>query len=333
MRVGILGTGFMGVTHALGWKKTDAELVGFAAESEAEAKPAVEQFGGSVYQNLTAMLPDVDIVDICTPTHLHYEMVLAAAKAGKHVICEKPLALTIAQGQEMVAACKKAGVKFYVAHVVRYFPEYASAYQAVQTGSIGQVATMRLRRGGFRPKKATGNWFLDEKKSGGMMLDLMIHDFDYARWIAGDVVQVFAKKISSMNPNAELDYGMAILTHQSGAISHISGAWAYPPPTFRTGLEISGDRGMIHSDSDSTAPIINYLQSKPGEAPDVGLPSSPVIESPYTKQIKEFYEGIKKDSPVRLNAEDGLAALQIALAALESARTGKAVHLTTEVLA
>ncbi len=333
MRVGILGTGFMGVTHALGWQQTDAEIVGFAAESEAEARPVVEQFGGQVYRTLADMLPDVDIVDICTPTHLHYEMVLTAAKAGKHVICEKPLALTIAQGQEMVDVCQRAGVKFYVAHVVRYFPEYASAYKTVRDGTIGKVATIRLRRGGFRPKKAVGNWFLDEEKSGGMMLDLMIHDFDYARWVAGEVVQVFAKKISSMQPAAELDYGLVILTHESGAISQVSGAWAYPPPTFRTGLEISGDGGMIHSDSDSTAPIINYLHAIPGEAPDVGLPSSPVLESPYTTQIKEFYEGIKNNQPVRLSAQDGLAALRIALAALESARTGKAVNLAVEVAA
>lgn len=327
MRVGIVGTGFMGMTHAAGWKETEAEIVGFVAETEAEAQPAVTQFGGKVYASLEALLPDVDIVDICTPTHLHYEMVLAAAQAGKHVICEKPLALTIKEGKEMIAACKKADVHFYVAHVVRYFPEYAGAYQTVQGGQIGKVGTMRFRRGSFRPKKAVGNWFLDEAKSGGMMLDLMIHDFDYARWVGGNVTRVFAKKVSNMQKDANLDYGMAILTHEDGAISHITGAWAYPPPTFRTGLEISGDAGMIHSDSDSTAPITTYLLAKAGEAPDVGLPSSPVAESPYTTQIKEFYDGICSGKAVRLTAEDGLAALEIGLAAIESAKTGKAVSL------
>lgn len=330
MRVGILGTGFMGVTHAMGWQETDATVVGFAAETEEEAKPIIEKFGGKVYKNMEVMLPDVDIVDICTPTHLHYEMVLAAAKAGKHVICEKPLALTMEQGREMIRVCKEAGVKFYVAHVVRYFPEYAGAKQVVKDGQIGRVGTLRLRRGSFRPKKAVGNWFLDEKKSGGMMLDLMIHDFDFARWVAGDVVQVFSKKVSSSFENPELDYGMTILTHKNGAISQVTGAWAYPPPTFRTGLEINGDAGMIQNDSDTTAPITTYLLAKPGEAPDVGLPSSPVAESPYTTQIKEFYEGIKFNRPVRLTAEDGLAALEIALAALESAQTGKAVQLEVQ---
>ena len=93
---------------------------------------------------------------------------------------------------------------------------------------------VRLTRGTFRPKKAVDNWFVDFEKSGGIMLDLMVHDLDYARWIAGEVESVFAKSISSAHPDASLDYGLAILKHRNGTISHIEGSWAYPPPLFRT---------------------------------------------------------------------------------------------------
>jgi predicted dehydrogenase len=227
----------------------------------------------------------------------------------------------------MIEACNKAGVKLLVAHVVRFFTEYALAKSSVMRGEIGTPGVIRLNRGSFRPKKPAGNWFLDESKSGGILMDLMIHDFDYARWIAGDVESVFAKKVTTANPNAPVDYGLAILKHRSGAISHITGSWAYPPPTFRTHLEIAGDGGLIEFDSADTSPILNLVAKTNSESPDVGLPSSPVSESPYTTQIKEFYSALIGEKQPRVEAEDGMFAVQIAEAAIQSAATGKAVLL------
>jgi predicted dehydrogenase len=282
----------------------------------------------NVYISLDEMLPEVDVVDICSPTHLHYEMALKAAAAGKHIVCEKPLARTTRQAQEIVTACQQAGVQLLVAHVVRFFPEYALAQAAVADGQIGMPAVIRLQRGSYRPKKPAGNWFLDEVKSGGILMDLMIHDYDYARWVAGEVESVSARRVTELHLDAPIDYGLVILSHRSGALSHIAGSWAYPPPTFRTHLEIAGDRGLIEFDSDGTAPIQNLILKTAGaDAPDVGLPSSPVSESPYTTQIKEFYEALVDGKTARVSATDGLAAVQIAEAALESAHTGQPVRL------
>ena len=328
MRVGIVGAGFMGTTHAAGWAETDAEIVGFAAETATEAEPLALAYGARVFPELQALIDAVDVVDVCTPTHLHHPIVLQAAAAGKHIICEKPLARHVAEAQEMVRACREAGVQLLVAHVVRFFPEYALAQAQVAGGAIGRPGVLRLMRGSYRPKKPVGNWFLDEAKSGGILMDLMIHDFDYARWIAGEVESVFARRVTATHPDAPVDYGLAILRHRSGALTHVAGAWAYPPPTFRTGLEIAGDRGLIQFDSDMTAPITNLLRRDGGaDAPDVALPPSPTSESPYTTQIKEFYNALQGDGPSRVTAEDGLAAVQIAIAAMESVTSGKAVRL------
>jgi predicted dehydrogenase len=327
MKIGIAGAGFMGVTHAAGWAATPAQLTGIVAETIEEAAPLAGQYGLKVYPSFTSMLDEVDAVDICTPTHLHYEMVLQAAAAHKGIICEKPLARSVAQAQEMVAACRKAGVLLLVAHVVRFFPEYALAKSSVARGEIGKPGVIRLSRGSYRPKKPVGNWFLDEAKSGGILMDLMIHDFDYARWIAGDVENVYAKKITTSHPTAPVDYGLVFLNHRSGALSHVSGAWAYPPPTFRTHLEIAGDGGLIEFDSADTAPILNLIRKTDKDAPDVALPSSPVTESPYTTQIKEFYAALLGEKTARVSAVDGLAAVQIAEAAIQSAATGRPVTL------
>ena len=159
------------------------------------------------------------------------------------------------------------------------------------------------------------------------MLDLMIHDFDYARWIAGEVASVFAKNITSSQPDAPVDYGLAILRHRNGAISHVEGSWAYPPPLFRTRFEIAGADGFIEFDSGRTAAIGLHLHKQEIAAPDVPLPSSPLSENPYTTQIKAFCNALTQDAPVTVSAADGLAALQIALAAIESAQTGVAVRL------
>jgi predicted dehydrogenase len=318
----------MGSTHAAAWAATDAEIVGFVTKDTVTGPRLAAQYQAKIYLDLPAMLADVDVVDICTPTHLHEEMVLTAAAAGKDILCEKPLARTLPQAQKMIAACAAAGVKFMVAHVVRFFPEYAQAKAQVAAGTIGKPAVLRLTRGTFQPKKAADNWFVEFEKSGGMMLDLMIHDLDYARWVAGDVATVFAKNISSSFAGADADHGLAILTHRSGTISHVEGSWAYPPPLFRTRFEIAGDNGWLQYSSEEMAAIQLHLRPEQDEEiPDVPLPGSPLSEDPYTTEIKAFYDCLVEDTAVPVSGEDGLAALQIALAAIESAQNGRPVHL------
>ena len=205
MRVGIAGTGFMGSTHAAAWSATEASIQGFVAKTTALAEPLARQYGAAAYPDYKKMLNDVDVVDICTPTFLHHEMVLAAAAAGKHIVCEKPLARTVEQGQEMIAACKKAGVQLIVAHVVRYFPEYALAREQIRNGEIGDLAVLRLTRGSFQPKKIEDNWFVDFEKSGGMMLDLMIHDIDLIHNLVGsEIKSVHAAGISVISGNVDI---------------------------------------------------------------------------------------------------------------------------------
>lgn len=327
MRIGIVGVGSMGQTHAVGWSKTSADLVGFIADKPETAAPVAAKHKARAFGSLEELLADVDVVDVCAPTHLHHEIVLRAAAAGKDIVCEKPLARTLPQAREIIAACRAAGVKLTVGHVVRYFPEYALARQKVADGEIGRPAVIRLRRGTFQPRNATDNWFLDPAKSGGLMLDLMIHDFDYARWVVGEVTTVYCKHIGdpARSPG---DHGLAILTHASGALTHVEGSWAYPPPTFRTQFEIAGSEGLLLHDSAATAPIGVFRHQTAGdEAGDVPVPASPLLESPYTTQLRAFYDHLRHDAPVPVSAEDGLAALQIALAAIESATNGNVVEI------
>lgn len=320
----------MGSVHAESWARTGVGISGFLADPAEEAAPIAARYGAAVFRNLDELIAASDVVDVCAPTNLHHGMVLAAARAGRNIVCEKPLARTPEQAAEMVEICAAAGVGLFVAHVVRYFPEYALAEERVKTGAIGRVGTANFRRLSYRPRKLAGNWFLDEEKSGGIILDLMIHDFDIARWVAGEVVSVYASKVTEAFPDSPGDYATAILTHESGAISRIAGAWAYPPPTFRTGFEISGSGGMARHDSEEEAPIEVLLARAEGEAAaaGVGLPASPLAESPYDAEIADFHRCLRDGGEPKVSASDGLAAVRIACAAIESAKTGAVVRLS-----
>lgn len=316
----------MGTLHAAGWKATPAALAGVYSLDAGMVQAVIGQHGGRAYPSLDALIADVDVVDICAPTHVHHEIALKAAAAGKHVVCEKPLARTVSQAEEMIAACAHAGVQLLVAHVVRYFPQYAQAKALVDGGEVGDVAVVRLTRASFKPKRALDNWFMDTAKSGGMLLDLMLHDFDYARWIAGEVESVFAKNVSSTRPDAPGDYALAILRHTSGAISNLEGAWAYPPPLFRTSLQIAGSHGLIDHPVDSAVPLRVTVMQEGSETPDIAVPASPLLEPPYTTQLKEFFDALADGATPRVTAHDGLMALRLAFAAIRSAETGRPVR-------
>ncbi|MCA9908260.1 MAG: gfo/Idh/MocA family oxidoreductase, partial [Anaerolineae bacterium] len=139
---------------------------------------------------------------------------------------------------------------------------------------------------------------------------------------------VYARSVRGRQPDAAEDYGIAILRHTSGAISNVEGGWAYPPPMFRTALEIAGSAGLIEHPADSSMPLSLHLKATgSGDVDAVGIPGSPLEESPYTTEIKHFYEVIANGVTPRVSAEDGLAAVRIALAARQSAQTGRAVRI------
>lgn len=327
-RVGIVGAGFMGTTHAAGWAATDAQLAAIIAGPDTPPRVLADRYGATAYSDLDAFLAAVDVVDVCAPTHLHAELVEAAAAAGKDVVCEKPLARTADQAERMLAACEAAGVRLLVAHVVRFFPEYAAAKAAVERGAVGQPAVLRFSRATYQPSKPADNWFVDHGKSGGLVFDLMVHDIDQARWFAGDVTSVYARSVAAARPGAGLDHAIAVLRHRSGALTHLEASWAYPPPTFRTRGEIAGEAGVISWDSDRDRPVHLLPRDEPGDdGPGVPAISATVAEDPYTTQIRHFLAVLRGETAPLVTAEDGLAAVRIAAAVAASVERGVAIDL------
>jgi predicted dehydrogenase len=324
VRVGMVGTGSMGVTHAKAWFEAGVKLSGVISGHLAHAQAFAHAHDTQAFSSLQDLLEVVDVLDICAPTHLHREMTEMAAKAGKHVICEKPIALNLEDARAMIEICSSHNVRLFIAQVVRFFPQYRAAQEIFASGQLGNLGVLRLKRAGYQPKM---NWFLDETKSGGMVMDLMIHDFDYALWLGGKVSRVYATSARAFNLASSGDYALVTLGFESGAMAQIEGGWCYPKGTFRTSLDIAGSQGLIEWHSDSSSTIKSFLEPQHSDADAVGIPSSVLIEDPYTTQIKHFKHALESETPFDVTPQDALAALEIALAARESLKSGRAVHL------
>lgn len=319
-RVGLIGTGFMGSVHAAAWRAIGAPVAALLVPPGRERPVDPALTGAEVHTDVEAFLAAADIVDICTPSDTHVELALAAAAAGRPTLCEKPLSLEVAEALRVVAAFERAGVTLQVAHVVRFFPEYVAAREAVVRGEVGDPAVLRLSRLTFAPDRGPGSWFADERRSGGLFFDLMIHDLDVARWIGGDVTTVYAR--ASGGPRS---HGIAVLTHASGAISHVEASWAEPAPVFRTRLEIAGAHGIITCDSDETAPIVARLHTEQG-AGTTALADVSLAANPFEAELAHFLDVIAGADPV-LTPLDAVAAVQLAAAARLSARDGVPVSI------
>ena len=321
LRVGIVGAGAIAPAHARGWRDLGAEVINYSLSGAPEL---CAQYGLTVADSFDQLLDAVDIVDVCTPTLTHPELVIAAAQAGKDVVCEKPLALTTARARDMIEACRAAGVHLFPAHVVRFTDAYEATHDYVAGGAFGPVAVQRFLRSGGRPGPERG-WFADPAQSGGLIFDLMIHDIDIARWMAGDVVRVFARDSATIdNPDAAV-VAHVIMTHTSGAISQCTASWR-AGAEFETRFFISGPGGILSHELGGHVPF--RLQAAPV---DVGQPSyvpdGGVAASPYTAELREFLAVLHGEAEPRLTADDGLAAIAIVEAAVESTRTGAAVDV------
>jgi predicted dehydrogenase len=317
----------MAGVHAAGWQQTDAELVGVMSKNKQSAAELAKKHGIRHIERFEELLEYTDIIDICVPTDLHKGYVLEAAKAGKHILCEKPLALTLEDSQAMIEACEAAGVRLFNALVVRFFPQYRAAREAVMAGQIGKLGVMRFKRVGY-PPKGDEDWFTQEERSGGMIVDLMIHDFDYARWLAGEADRVYAKSVRESQSEAAIDYALVTIHFKSGAMAQFEGGWAYPPGYFRTSLDIAGSEGLLEWQSDDSQTIKAFLKtSEDKTVARVAIPSSVLAEDPYTSEIKHAYDAIKNNKAFLVTPQDGLEALRLALAAKESLKTGKAIRL------
>jgi len=259
IRIGIVGIGFMGMIHYLAAQKLkDARVTAISSRDPKKlagdwrgihgnfGPPGEKMDLGKVkrYKSLDALLkdPDIDLVDICNPTHVHPKTAIAALQAGKHVLVEKAIALEAKDADAMLAAAKKAGKLLMVAHVLPFVPEYAFATEAVRSGEYGKLLAATFQRVISKPDWSAE--IADASKTGGPAVDLHIHDTHFIGLICGVPKQVFSTGVvdkgTVMHLTTQYLYGA-----NGPSVSCTSGALTMKGREFIHGFEMYFEKGTL----------------------------------------------------------------------------------------
>ena len=322
MRVGVIGSGFAGSTHARACLGIEGvQVVAIAAATVEEAAPLARECGARATASADDLYTDasIDVIIVASPTYLHTRHATTAAKAGKHVFCEKPLARTLEEADAIVDACERAKVTLGVGHVVRFFPEYRQAKALIDGGTLGRPGLATFTRGTF-PVGKTRGWYMDEAQSGRVVLDLMLHDLDTARWWFGEPELVHARTVGG---TGGLDYALATLRYRDRPIVHLEASWA-EHAGFRTSFEVRGERGMLTHDSRASAPL--QVQAPPVEGLPAVMPATTTHETPYRAQLRSFFARLAAGREPVVGARDGYNSLALGLAVARAARERDAVE-------
>ena len=331
LNVGLIGLGRLGRVYArdLAGRIPETKLVAVADPQGNLAKEIAEEFDvARSYTDPLALIADqhVEAIVIVTPTHVHREQVIAAAASKKPTFCEKPPALSLSEVAAMKAAVEKSGMFFQMGFMRRFDPGYAAAKKQIDGGRIGTPLVFKATsRDPFRPSLEYAN----PKSSGGMLIDMGIHDFDLARWFMGDVRSVSAIGATIAYPElatvGDIDNAIASLTFESGKLGVVdltrSGIYGYDIST-----EILGLEGTIRIGYLRETPIVVMTKAN-GVSHDTVPYFMERFRDAYTNQLQNFAQNVLNDRPAPITIDDGMEALRVGVAATKARESGGSVNV------
>jgi inositol 2-dehydrogenase len=331
LAIGLAGAGRLGRVYArdLASRIAETKLVAVADPVEGVAKAVAAEFDvPKHYADPLALFDDpaVDAVVIVSPTHTHRELVIAAAGRKKPTFCEKPPALSLDEVEEMRSAVATSGMFLQMGFMRRFDAGYASAKRQIEEGRIGMPLVFKsTSRDPFRPSLEYAN----PKSSGGMLLDMGIHDFDLARWFMGEVRTVSTIGATIAYPElttvGDIDNAIASLTFASGKLGVVdlsrSGIYGYDIST-----EILGLGGTLKVGYLRETPVM--LMTKNSVAHDTVPYFMERFRDAYTNQLQNFAQNVQQERPAPITIEDGMEALRIGVAATRARETGRSVVVT-----
>ena len=343
VKIGIVGCGFIGGVHFSAYCKIKgAKLVAVCDQDSTRANNLVKGIssGGNlsveaakplsfnpsevkIYTQLEEMLkdPEIQVIDVCLPTYLHKDAVIKAAKAGKNVLCEKPMTLDLKDADEMIAAAKKAKVKFMVAHVIRFWPEYVVLTELITKKSMGKLLEANFQRHSPTPTWTWNNWILDSKKSLSAAVDLHVHDTDYILYVCG-----IPKSVSSLGVTGRVtkgvDHIMTEYNYGKGPKIFAEGGWAYGAKyPFRMAFWALFEKGAVEFNSMSCKLTV-YENGKEPVCPK--LPEG----DGYLREIQYFLSCVEEGkTPSIVTPQDAKESLRITLSEINSVEKCKPIVL------
>ena len=336
VNVGIVGLGFMGITHIKAYQQIkDARIVAVCDAIRPPVNGVIAGVSGNitgsdaihlgrgvrVYRELAELLADADVelVDLCVPTPLHPPQAIAALRAGRHVICEKPLARTSALARNIVQAAKSAKGFFMPAMCMRFWPGWAWLRELSERKTYGKVLAARFRRVSAPPGWSRASYFKGGD-SGGALLDLHIHDTDFVQFLFGRPLSVFSTGLSRFS--GAIDHVVTQYEVRGGAPVYAEGSWllasgfgmSYTVMFERATVDFDSARGADALRVDEEGKPSRVLRAKGGDG--------------YDGELRHMIRAIQTaNAPSIVTARDGLSAVEICEAEEKSVKTGRVVRL------
>jgi len=338
--VGLIGAGFIGSIHVDSFKKiNDADILAVMSPPPGQAREFAEKHKIPKYfTELDEMLAleEIDMVIIGAPNHVHCEITLKAAKAGKHVVVEKPFCLNLKEADLMIDACKKAGVKLMYAEELCFTPKYVRLKGLLDEGALGKPVLLKQSEKHDGPH-APHFWDV-ERSGGGVTMDMGCHAFQFFRWLNGNnpVKSVYAQMSTTVHTDKTRgdDNGIIILEFENGVTAMAEESWT-KPGGMDDRAEIHGTEGVAYADVLQGNSIQTYSNKGVGYAVEkagntVGWSYTMYEENwnyGFPQEMEHFVDCVRHDKTPLVTGEDGRAVMEIIFAAYESAGTGKKVEL------
>ncbi len=327
-RIGILGAGHFAAAHiqALDRLRGRAGVVAYARRDTGRAFPEA-QAAGAPERSIEAMLesPDIDAIAVCVPNHLHRRFAEAALQAGKHVFCEKPLALNVSDADDLVDAARVSRRCLMTGHLTRHVPAYVRAAEILASGRLGAPRAMYVQRmhcGGGR------SWRMDPDIGGGVVFDLLVHDFDLMNWYLGEARPRRVTARGHRHEQGGYDYVAAIFSGGPGGVVAVAeGGFVFRPPAgLRSILRVVCERGHVEvNTNDLAAPIRVFEEGKDEEA--IRVPLKDLLIDGLAAEYTEFLDALEGNMRGRLRLEDARSAVACAEAVIQAADTGSEVPI------
>ncbi|WP_067934213.1 Gfo/Idh/MocA family protein [Alicyclobacillus kakegawensis] len=325
-----MGIGILSFAHMHAYAYADVlkqlpnvRIQAVADTDEERGRKAQAQYGGDFCVDYQRLLQreDIDAVIVCSENARHAEMVLAAAEAGKHVLCEKPIATTVNDAQRMIDACEQHQVTLQIAFPVRFSTPLCRLKQTVEEGRLGRIVAIRGTNHGQNP----GGWFVDPVLSGGgAVMDHTVHVVDIMRWLSeSEVREVYAEVDTRFYDIETDDCGLLMLEFENGVFASHDPSWSRPrayPTWGDVTLEVIGTGGVTQVDA--LAQHLDVYSDRDG-----GYQHAFFGDSMDAALILDFVDCVQTGRMPSISGVDGLRALEVALAAYESAQSGRPVRL------
>lgn len=342
-KVALLGAGFIAGIHAESYRRfvPEAEVVAVYTRDPARAEAFARRHGiPRWFDDLEAVIRDsgCDVVDVGLPNHLHHRAVLAAAAAGKDVIIEKPLCLTLEEADEMIRAMRAAGRKLMYAEELCFAPKYERVRALAEAGAFGRLYCVKQTEKHSGPHS---DWFYRmEQAGGGVLMDMGCHGLAWCRWILGG-------KPKALNVTARLQKGLlhgartageenslVTVEFEGGVLGIVENSWA-KPGGMQDAIEVHGTGGVCYADLFQGNAALTYSERGYDYAMEKAGSTrgwtftvfEEAFNQGYPQELKHFIDCVREDREPRVTGEDGRAVLELLYAAYASAGTGRTIPL------